>query len=168
MRTRSLLVAASVAGVVALGLGERDARAGDFIIGADGYAAIPFGASQNPSVGYGVDGRLGYRLSLGPIFLQPEIQGGFVSFDPTLFTRFGGGARVGLGGIVQPSLYAHAGYGTANQGVSGGFRMDAGLALDIRVVPFLSFGAHVGYDMLGTGGDPLHFIAAGGQVGVHL
>jgi hypothetical protein len=66
------------------------------------------------------------------------------------------GGRIGLGEVIVPSVYAHGGFGwrtTPDPGVpeGSGLAFDAGLALDIHVIPHVGFGAHAEYASIGTG-----------------
>ena len=66
------------------------------------------------------------------------------------------GGRIGLGEVIVPSVYAHGGFGwrtTPDPGVpeGSGLAFDAGLALDIHVIPHVGFGAHAEYALIGTG-----------------
>ena len=100
--------------------------------------------------------RAGWRFSLGPVFLVPEIGGGY---DVQRFTgapdgslpRVFGGARAGLSLPVlpllhvEPGLYGHVGYAPSN---GAGLANDVGIALDLRLLRVLLIGAHVGYEVV--------------------
>ncbi len=60
------------------------------------------------------------------------------------------GARLGLGELVVPVVYGHAGYGwrlTGDPTVpdASGLALDVGLGLDLHLIPHLGVGAHVEY-----------------------
>jgi hypothetical protein len=104
---------------------------------------------------YGLGGRLGYKVGLGPIFILPEIGGHYMLFGTSdargnvlYATRAGrvfGGGAIGFGRVVQPSIFGHAGFGWLNGG-NAGPAADVGAALDIRIVRFFSLGAAVSYN----------------------
>jgi hypothetical protein len=112
-------------------------------------------ASTNPfGVGFGVDGRLGFRVRGGPVFFQPEVDLGLAELSETIGTgrvsastgafmgRFTVGARAGLRGVVEPQLFAHLGYAG---GDFHGFTYDVGGAVDLHVRRF-TFGAHASWN----------------------
>lgn len=118
---------------------------------------LELGAPIAPGMRYGasVGARVGYRFDLGPVWVQPEVGGAFMSFQasPEVYgvdmPRLFGGARLGLGvsRVVQPALYGQGGIGW--QGVRGhGPLGSVGLALDIAIVPHFTFGAQVAYNAL--------------------
>jgi hypothetical protein len=107
--------------------------------------------------------RAGWRFDLGPVWLLPEIGGGYdieryvsdagtTQQTPHLPRVFGGG-RVGLslslgpGLRFEPGLYGHAGF-AQYQADYNGSAFDTGLSLDLRVLKFLIVGAQVGYDVV--------------------
>jgi hypothetical protein len=60
------------------------------------------------------------------------------------------GARIGFGRVLVPVFYGHVGYGWRDTGdptvrSASGLALDAGFALDLHIVPFFGFGAHVEY-----------------------
>jgi hypothetical protein len=128
---------------------SREARAGVFI-GAQLDGGVSIGApGVHPGVGF--LGALGYRIGLGPVFLQPEVEGGTIFFPGTLTplhaTRILGGARLGLSGKVQPAVYGHAGVGWLAATIDGP-SFNAGVSLAFKLVPLFSFGVQGGYDVL--------------------
>jgi hypothetical protein len=162
---RSVLAASAACLAAAFVLvSPREARAG-FYVGGEFDAASSFGAPEGYNQGFGFVGQLGYRIGLGPVFLAPEAQGSYLAFPyradtgtgPALHaTRVLGGARFGLGGLVQPQLYGHAGVGWLGSDRNGR-AFDGGFALGFKLIPYLRFGAQVGYNVvtiqndLGTG-----------------
>ncbi|HVY46259.1 MAG TPA: hypothetical protein VHB21_10290 [Minicystis sp.] len=141
MRSPALSLASLGFAAFALVAAPRAAHAGDFAVGADGGVLVP--TDGNISTGFDLGGRFGYRAHLGPLWLQPEIQGGYMKLGSAGLGRATGGARFGLGGLLQPQVFAHAGaaFGDAN-----GFSFDAGGALDVKLSIFFA-GVHgaVGY-----------------------
>lgn len=167
----SVLVAASFAVAFA---SSNDARA-DVVIGGDFNIAAPLSVDDYSKLGFGFDARAGYRLGLGPVFVQPEVQFGYLSFNTDVdgFTgnlmQITAGGHVGLQGLVQPSAFVHLGYGRLSSSgpsditdgeslASAGLLIDAGLALDIKI-PYVSFGGEVGFtDLTGDAGFKfIHF-----------
>jgi hypothetical protein len=149
------------------------ARAGVFF-GAEVDGGTTLGQPSGQHFGYGFLGALGYRFGLGPVFLQPEAQGGYALFPDGTFptsplhaARVLGGARFGLGGLVQPAIYGHAGCGWLSSMIDGP-AFDAGFSLGFKLVPVFSFGAQVGYNVimdLGSG-ETTKWLSFGGHVGV--
>jgi hypothetical protein len=130
---------------------SRPARAGIFI-GAEFDAGQGIGMPASTHPGYGFIGALGYRIGLGPIFLQPEAQGGYVLFPADLgqgmhVARVLGGFRLGLAGKVQPAIFGHAGIGWLDTYTSGS-ALDAGISLAFKLVPLFSFGAQAAYNVV--------------------
>jgi hypothetical protein len=129
----------------------RTARAGIFI-GAEFDAGQGIAMPTGMHAGYGFIAALGYRIGVGPLFLQPEAQGGYLTFptDPGQslhVARVLGGVRLGLGGIFQPAIYGHAGVGWLDPFTTGR-ALDAGLSLAFKLVPMFSFGAQAGYNVV--------------------
>ena len=114
---------------------------------ADLDLGSPMGMSES-RLSLGVGGRLGWRLEVGPVWLQPEVGGSYTAFttytprgspnplmpDPLfcevclhLITehpaRVFGGLRLGgaglISGVIEPALFGHAGYGWVTSGVDG-------------------------------------------------
>jgi hypothetical protein len=134
---------------VGISLYPCDAHA-DIYLGADADLASPVAGNGFPGVG--VTGRLGWRFNAGPIYLQPEIEGSYLTFDADNghIGRFLAGGRLGLDTFVQPSIYGHAGWGWLNSDAlaanSGAF--DVGVSLDVRLVRHLLVGVQMGYNVV--------------------
>jgi hypothetical protein len=168
-RRRPAAALTSTAAVLALVLAPRPAIAGPEI-GLDGEAVVPLSAPTGDrnslDSGAGFKVRLGYQFHLPLIRLTPEVGYGFDWFSGNGgggsayawdVQRMFAGGRIGLGEIVVPSVYAHAGYGwrtTPDPGVpeGSGLAFDAGLALDLHLIPHVGLGAHAEYASIGTGG----------------
>jgi hypothetical protein len=157
---RTLLLASGLAAAAATA-SPREARAGIFF-GAEADAGQGIGFPMGAKPGVGFLGTLGYRIAVvGPLFLQPEAQGGYMVFpveaaDATHVARVLGGARLGLAGlagstslagIFQPSIFGHTGVGWLSADANG-IAADAGLALAFRLVPFFTFGAQASYNVV--------------------
>jgi hypothetical protein len=121
-------------------------------------------AGNQSSVDFSVGGGLGlgYRFMFpgSYVYLQPEITGSYMRFgfnsNEVGYDYAGilnGGLRLGLGGIVQPSVFGHVGVGFLGFNVSPhesdgqlGPELDVGLGLDFRLVPGFTLGAQVAYN----------------------
>lgn len=166
MRNRHDACFAAAAALALTTLSALDARA-DWVVGADLHAAFPIARGNVPPPAFGFDGRFGYRLGVGPIFVQPELDGGYVGFTGAHMARFMVGGRLGLDGIFQPQLFAHGGVGTTDVGYETdfGYRFDGGLALDLKAIPLLSLGLHGAFNVAGANGM---YATAGGHAGLHF
>ncbi len=117
--------------------------------------------------GAAVHARLGYQLNLTILYLRPEIGGGAYFFgsddDDTSRTewRAYGGARFGLRTGISPGIYGHLGYGWygKDEATEDGFTADAGLLLDLTLIPHLNIGLHGGFVF---NPDPVPFWVNGG------
>lgn len=132
---------------------SREAHAG-LAIAADAHGGVAVSEPYKNQFGFGVSGRLGFRIDLvdfdvGPLFVTPEVGGGYWTFgDAGHPGRAFAGARVGLGSRFQPSIFAHAGYGLVRSVGNynfDGFTADGGVALEFQIVPTLGVGVHSGY-----------------------
>jgi hypothetical protein len=169
-RTYGSGLASCVALLVTTLVGPRSAAAGPEI-GVDGEAVFPLSAptadKDSLGAGAGFKVRLGYAFHVPLLRITPEIGYGFDRFfgdasgDSSAYgwdmQRVFAGGRIGLGEIVVPSVYAHGGYGwrtTPDPAVpeGGGLAFDAGLALDLHLIPHVGLGAHAEYASIGTGG----------------
>ena len=108
--------------------------------------------------GTGFNVRLGYKLDLAVLQLTPEIGGAYHTFSgdaaPKLSQGIVGG-RVAFGKVLEPGLYAHLGYGhLSSNGVGhSGATADAGVTLDLTLLPIIDFGVHAGYNGMLKSGD---------------
>src|SRR5580698_10498688 len=129
MRNRALFAI-----LPALLLFPRASVAGVFF-GAEFDAAKGFAMPEGTHLGFAFLGTLGYRIGVGPVFVQPEAQGGYAFFPgPTIpphASRIVGGGSFGLRGRFEPSLFAHTGAGFLVGGLPGP-TFDAGAALSVR------------------------------------
>ncbi len=104
-------------------------------------------------IGGGGAVRLGRKLDLVLVSLTPEIGGGYDRFKGDnsvgIYRGFVGG-RLGLGKIIEPSVFAHIGVGRldANLGSHTAIAYDAGIALDLTLLPLVNLGAHASYNAL--------------------
>jgi hypothetical protein len=109
------------------------------------------------TAGFGL--RAGWRFDFGPVWLLPEIGGGYVverfqsSLEGAHVGRFVAGARIGWSRVVRPELcfepavFAHGGGGWYDSELHGP-AYDVGLSLDLRIKRRFIAGVHVGYDAL--------------------
>jgi hypothetical protein len=108
-------------------------------------------SEDSVSGGQGFAVRYGYKLDLLVLSVTPEVGGGAYWFgepaEPRLLTGFVGG-RAAFGKGVEPGIFAHIGYGSmkAQDDSRGGTTLDAGVALDFTMLPFIDFGVHAAYD----------------------
>jgi hypothetical protein len=109
--------------------------------------------------GTGFNVRLGYKLDLLVLQLTPEIGGAYHTFSGDLSPRFSQGivgGRLQFGKILEPGLYAHLGYGHLSSDhfdSYSGATADAGLTLDLTLLPLLDVGVHAGYNGMLKSGD---------------
>jgi hypothetical protein len=107
--------------------------------------------------------RAGWRFDVGPVFLLPELGGGY---DVEHFASLGtvsvplGVPRVFVGGRAgfsiplapalrfEPAIYGHLGDAWYVGASQSGLATDLGLALDLRIVGRVLVGAQVGYDVV--------------------
>jgi hypothetical protein len=112
--------------------------------------------------------RLGQRLDAKLVVLTGELGGSYHSFSggpaPRVYRGFAG-ARLAVGALIRPFVYAHGGVGRAAfdrytpapsaYPTSGhtGFTYDAGGGLALTLLPLLNVGVHAGYTSLLGGAD---------------
>ena len=127
-------------------------------------------AVDAPSVESGGGGalRLGQKFDLLLISLTPELGGGYHAFsggDAKIYSGFLGG-RLGVGKIIEPSVYGHLGLARLS-GVESRTAplLDAGLALDLTLLPLIDLGLHAGYNVMlpRDDGSALKFVTLGAQ-----
>jgi hypothetical protein len=127
----------------------------------------PSGGSISPPAALYVTGlrlRAGWRFDVGPVWILPEVGGGYdverfqdgPSGGGHPLPRAFGGARAGvslpLAPLVrfEPGIYGHAGYARywLTAAPDNGLASDVGLALDLHLFRYLIVGAQVGYDVV--------------------
>ena len=138
----------------------------------DGEAAFP--SSSASKTGWGLGLRAGHEWDLLLLSLTPEIGGSYHAFGGSPDARtFSGvaGARVGLGFILEPSVFTHFGVGHFGYDTAAGavshtsLTYDFGAALDLTVLPVIDLGAHVDYvRILGDSVANFSFIAVGAHI----
>jgi len=111
--------------------------------------------------------RLGRKLDLFVVSLTPEVGGGYHGFggssDAQLYSGFLGG-RLGFGKIIEPSVFGHVGIGRL-EGVAPRTApvLDAGVALDLTILPLIDLGVHGAYNVMmpKDDGSALKFVILG-------
>jgi hypothetical protein len=126
--------------------------------------------------GGGVEVYFGPRMDLALLTLTTELSGGFHDlggdYNPAIYRLVAGG-RLGIGVVIRPSVFAHAGVGHLRYDVPlsderdgrTNLALDGGLALDFTVVPLVDLGVHVSYNWLAGDDDNNSFEWL--QAGVH-
>jgi hypothetical protein len=142
---------------------ELEAR-GELLFGDD-----PFGNEIFGGPGLGVT--FGYALDTYPILVVPELAltGAYYPDEAFGSARATAGIRAGLTTIVEPSVYAHFGYGALPTELAVGhtFTLDAGVTVDKRLSRGLTIGGSRGYQ--GFVGDvDAHGLTGGFHVGFWL
>ena len=102
--------------------------------------------------GFGGALRIGQELDLFLVSLTPELGGSYHAFDGTADSRiYAGflGGRLAVGKIVEPSIFGHVGVGRLEGGdARTALLLDAGMALDLTILPLIDLGLHAGYNVL--------------------
>lgn len=151
MRAHTLLACTLAFATVALA--SRQAHAGPEL-GVDFDGALPVDSHGTLDGGGGFGIRLGHQVHLPGLRLTPELDYGYMHLFgangwPDVTThRIEGGLRLGIGELLVPFAFLHAGYGwrvsDAPVPAGSGFAVDVGIGLDLTLGP-LSVGGHVGY-----------------------
>jgi hypothetical protein len=153
---RAALRRIAAGGVLAVSLvGVEHARA-DTVIAADLDFVVPINdESEEISSGAGFGIRLGHQLDVPAVVLTPEVGFTYAGFDGGVKAYRGvAGLRLGVGEILRPGVFAHAGIGRLNVDMPSGvrdpshtaFTFDAGAFLDFTLLPFVNIGAHAAYN----------------------
>jgi len=114
---------------------------------------------SNVSGGTGFKVRLGYKLDLKLLQLTPEIGGGYHTFTGDAGAKLSQGivgGRVSFLKVLEPGVYAHLGYGHLSGSVGdgrSGATADAGVTLDLTILPLVDLGIHGGYNGMLKSGD---------------
>ncbi|MFT5453818.1 MAG: hypothetical protein ACI9K2_000292 [Myxococcota bacterium] len=110
------------------------------IIGVQTDMASPTGGAAG--LGTGFAGTLGYGVELGLAEVIPEIGISWFGESRRLLPRAGG--RLMVGKVVEPGVYAHVVFADGLSLAPGRAGWDAGVLLDLTVIPHLDIGVHVG------------------------
>lgn len=96
--------------------------------------------------------RVGPQLDLVVATLIVEAGGSYHSFsgnDDSSVLRGLVGGEIRIGKVLEPGLFAHVGVGhLSGVGAYTAPAFDAGLVLDLTIIPLVDIGAHVAYDAL--------------------
>ena len=130
---------------------------------------------EHEGAGIGYAGRIGFEIPLPVLKIIPEVRVSYTDFgEPDTrateriplpadvsVLRVTGGARVGFGEVIRPTVFAHVGYGNLALDVArefivddtpdldeAAFTWDAGVAFDVVALPFLDVGIHGAYNSL--------------------
>ena len=101
--------------------------------------------------------RLGWQLHLPLITLTPEAGFHYASFTdgPKVYRGIIGG-RVGIGELLRFGVFAHLGIARQTWTVATvdsshtGLTLDAGLFLDLTIIPLIDIGVHMNYGRIGA------------------
>jgi len=148
--------AAALACVISAGARTANARSGTAI----GVDLDYTNGINEPHVGSGTgfNVRLGYKVDLLALQLTPELGGGYHTYSGDASSKLSQGivgGRLQFGKILEPGLYAHLGYGHLSTAAAShsGATVDAGVTLDLTLLPFIDLGVHAGYDGMLKSGD---------------
>jgi hypothetical protein len=143
------------AALVVVAAAPNPARA-DILIGVDIEGVEPLDSPAEFGGGFAV--RLGDQIHLPLIAITPELAFSYANFSedygPSIY-RGTVGARLGIGEIIRPGIYAHIGLGRYELDLPGDnpsgtdVTYDVGLVLDFTVLPLLNLGVHAAYNRLG-------------------
>lgn len=170
---RSLVRASAVVCAFALPFFVSAAASAQPKLAVDVGADLPQNSGSKDGLGFGL--RLGNQWNLAIIKIVPEIGFDYHDFggppDARAF-RFVGGGRFGIDLGLEPIVFAHAGLGhwSAVGASDTNFGYDVGAALDLTILPVVSFGAHVMETGIAGGGntDSFNWLEIGGHVGFTL
>jgi len=109
--------------------------------------------------GTGFNVRLGYKLDLAVVQLTPEIGGAYHTFAGDAGAKLSQGivgGRLSFLKVLEPGIYAHLGYGHLSGRIGDGHSAataDAGVTLDLTILPLIDVGVHGGYNGMLKSGD---------------
>jgi hypothetical protein len=142
-------------------------RADTAIAGDLDYAA-PIDSNANAGGGFGI--RLGQQLDVSPVVLTPELaftyHGFSGDFAPRVY-RGAAGLRLGVGKVIRPGAFGHLGIGHMAVDSPGpdlshtAFTWDAGVFLDLVVLPLLSIGVHGAFNHLNGDVSSFQWVTVG-------
>jgi hypothetical protein len=130
------------------------------------------GAIDETGVGAGTGGalRFGRKFDLMVLSLTPEIGGSYHTFSGSAeASEYSGflGARLGFGKILEPGVFAHGGVAHLSAwGIDDTApAVDAGVFLDLTLLPILDIGVHAAYNaILPDGGEAFDWYRLGAHV----
>jgi hypothetical protein len=172
LASRTGLTAVAVSAFAGVALWGAPAHAADTIVAADLALATPVQSDQ-VKAGWGFDARLGRRLDAEVLKLTGELVAGYYDFggalSPSVY-RAMAGARLAIGDILTPLVFAHAGLARATFSSPPGmdlnrtvFTYDAGAGLDFTLLPLANLGAYAAYNHVASkaGADSLKWVSFG-------
>jgi hypothetical protein len=125
--------------------------------------------------GWGVGGRFGHQWNLTLIKLIPEVGFSYHDMSGTADTKAWNvlaGGRFGIDFGLEPLVFAHAGVGhySSVDASHTSFAYDIGGALDLTLLPVVSFGVHVMESGIagGNGSDAFSWLEVGGHVAFNI
>lgn len=142
-------------------------------VSLDIEAALP--ANDGHDDGWGLGARVGNKWDLVLVSLTPEVGFNYHAFggppNAEAFAVVAGG-RIGIGFVIEPSAFIHAGIGHVGFDTPAGdygrtsLAYEGGLALDLTLLPVIDIGAHAA--LAGIAGDAdedaFSWLAIGGHV----
>ena len=156
-RITPCLVRCSAIVLAALGCiaaSANSARA-DFMLGVDLDSVLPLQSRAEFGGGFAI--RLGDQLHVPAVAFTPELAFSYDKFSkaygPSVY-RGVVGARLSIGELIRPGVYAHVGFGKYDLDIPGAdpsgtaITYDAGLSLDFTLLPLLNLGVHGSYNVL--------------------
>ena len=157
---------------VSMTLWGTTAQATDTVVAGNLAWASPLKAPE-VNGGWGFDLRLGQRLNGEVVAVTGELDAGYYDFGgplaPAVY-RGMAGARLGVGAILRPLVFVHAGLARATfrppPGTDlnrTGFTYDVGGGLDFVLLPLVNLGVYAGYNFVAstTGVDSLKWASLG-------
>jgi hypothetical protein len=124
-------------------------------IGADLDFAMPIDSDMKSGAGFAI--RVGQQLRAPFVVLTPELvfsDHSFTDDGPTAYRGLAG-LRLGIGELIRPGVYGHLGFGSLSMPdpfpSHTAFTYDAGIFLDLTVLPLLDVGVHGAYNRLNAG-----------------
>jgi hypothetical protein len=167
--------------IVALSLCVQDAHARDnhdnprrFALALDlDYSSAIDNSSVDQGGAFGV--RIGSELDTLLVTLIPELNLNYHRFDasPDSASVFAGlvGGRIRFLKIVEPGIFAHAGIGhVAGYDAHLGFAFDAGVTVDLTILPLVDLGLHAAWNRVfgDSDDDGLSYSTLGAHVALVL
>jgi hypothetical protein len=138
-------------------------------IAADLDYAAPIDSDLKSGAGFAI--RVGQQLHAPLVVLTPELvfsDHTFADDGPTAYRGLAG-LRLGFGEIIRPGVYGHLGFGSLSMPdpvpSHTAFTYDAGIFLDLTILPLLDIGVHGAYNRLNAGDGVSAF--EWGTIGAH-
>lgn len=157
MRSKALSGVLAVSAFVSALVALPASASADPFIGVDADGAFPTTGNNLLNGGGGFNLRLGSQVHLPALRIAGEVGYGYMHLfadqAPSDWTthRVFAGARLGVGELLVPFVFAHAGYGWRttpdNSYGGGGLALDGGVGLDLNL-GIIAVGAHVGYAVI--------------------